>query len=113
MADGWKRKMISCLNEIFVVLISVLIFLFEFLFCSILETKDDKSFKRDIIVFISFPILFVSTFFLVDCGKEMSLPGFRKRFFNCVSGVVFIISPIKQNFKANKFEQLSEGKIKV
>ena len=30
MADGWKRKMISCLNEIFVVLISVLIFLFNF-----------------------------------------------------------------------------------
>ena len=26
MADGWKRKIISCLNEIFVVLISVLNF---------------------------------------------------------------------------------------
>ena len=25
MADGWKRKLISCFNEIFVVLISVLI----------------------------------------------------------------------------------------
>ena len=79
MADGWKRKMISCLNEIFVVLISVLIFLFEFLFCSVLERKDDKSFKRDIIVLISFPILFVSTSFLVNIGKEMSLPGFRRK----------------------------------
>ena len=39
--------MVSCLNEIFVVLISVLIFLFKFLFCSILERKDDKSFELD------------------------------------------------------------------
>ena len=39
MADGWKRKMISCLNEIFVVLISVLTFLFEFLFCSRLKNE--------------------------------------------------------------------------
>ena len=30
MADGWKGKMISCLNDTFVVLISVLIFLFNF-----------------------------------------------------------------------------------
>ena len=36
-----------------------------------------KSFKRDTIVLISFPILFVSTSFLVNIGKEMSLPGFR------------------------------------
>ena len=77
MAGGWKRKMISCLNEIFVVLISFLIFLFKFLFCSILERKDNKSFKRDIIVLISFPTLFISTSFLVNIGKEMSLPGFR------------------------------------
>ena len=42
-----------------------------------LERKDDKSFKRDIIVvLISFPI-FCSTSFLVNIGKEMSLPGFR------------------------------------
>ena len=73
MADVWNKKMISCLNEIFVVLIPVLIFLFQFLFCSILERKDDKSFKRDIIVLISFPVLFVSTSFLVKIGKEMSL----------------------------------------
>ena len=63
MADGWKRKMICCLNEIFVVLISVLIFLFDSLFCSILERKDDKLFKRDIIVLISFPIFFCFNFF--------------------------------------------------
>ena len=42
-----------------------------------MERKDDKSFKRDIIVLISFPILFVTTSFLVNIGKEMSLPGFR------------------------------------
>ena len=46
MADGWKRKMISCLNKILVVL-------------------------------ISFPVLFVSTSFLVNIGREMSLLGFR------------------------------------
>ena len=33
--------------------------------------------KRDIIILISVPILFVSTSFLVNIGKEMSLPGFR------------------------------------
>ena len=71
--------MISCLNEIFAVLMSVLIFLFKFLFCSILERKDDKSFKRDIIVLISFPIPVVSTSFLVNIGKEMSLPRFRTK----------------------------------
>ena len=54
MADGWKGKMISCLNIIFVVLISAR---------SILERKDDKSFKRDIIVLISFPICFCFNFF--------------------------------------------------
>ena len=42
-----------------------------------MERKDDKSFKRDIIVLISFLILFVSTFYLLNIGKEMSLLGFR------------------------------------
>ena len=42
-----------------------------------MERKDDKSFKRDIIVLISFPILFVSTSFLLNIGKEITLPGFR------------------------------------
>ena len=36
-----------------------------------------KWFKRDIIVLISFLIIFVSISFLVNIGKEMSLPGFR------------------------------------
>ena len=53
------------------------VFLFQFLFCYILERKDKKSFKRDIIVLISFLTLFVSISFLVNIGKEMSLPGFR------------------------------------
>ena len=40
--------------------------------------KDKKWFKRDIIVFISFLILFVLISFLVNIGKEMSLPRFRR-----------------------------------
>ena len=64
MADGWKRKMINRLNEIFIVLISDLIFLFKLLFRSILERKYDKSFKRDIIVFfLFFSNSFCFTFF--------------------------------------------------
>ena len=59
------------------VLISFPVFLFQFLFCYILERKDKKWFKRDIIVLISILILFVSISFLVTIGKEMSLPGFR------------------------------------
>ena len=51
--------------------------MFQFLFCYVLERKDKKWFKRDIIVLISFLILFVSISFLVNIGKEMSLPGFR------------------------------------
>ena len=51
--------------------------MFQFLFCYILEKKDKKWFKRDIIVLISFLMLFVSISFLVNIGKEMSLPGFR------------------------------------
>ena len=34
-------------------------------------------FKRDIIVLISFQNFFYSISFLVNIGKEMSLPGFR------------------------------------
>ena len=36
-----------------------------------MERKDDKSFKRDIIVLISFPILFVSSSVLVNIGKNV------------------------------------------
>ena len=55
-------------------------------FSAILERKDKKWFKRDIIVLISFLILFVSISFLVNIGKEMSLPGFR----NLVIMTVFV-----------------------
>ena len=41
---------------------------------------------NEILLFDSFPILFVSTSFLVNFGKEMSLPGFRMftSFSNCI-----------------------------
>ena len=42
-----------------------------------LERRDDKSFKRDIIVLIGLSILFVLTSFLAHIGKEMSFPGFH------------------------------------
>ena len=61
---------------LFCCLISFPVFLFQFLFCHLLERKD-KKFKRDIIVLISFLILFVSISFLVNIGKKISLTGFR------------------------------------
>ena len=57
---------------------------FNFFSAIILERKDKKWFKRDIIVLISFLILFVSISFLVNIGKEMSLPGFRTVYSVCV-----------------------------
>ena len=69
--------MISCLNEIFVVYIPVLILLFNFFSAQNWKGKMIRPFKQNIIVLISFPILFVSTSFLVNVGKEISLPGFR------------------------------------
>ena len=69
-----KRYIKSIKRDIFV-LISFPVFLFQFLFCYILERKDKKWFKHDIIVLISFLILFVSIIFLVNIGKEMSLSG--------------------------------------
>ena len=71
-----KRYIKSIKRDIFV-LISFSVFLFQFLFCYILERKDKKLPKRDIIVLISFLILFVLISFLVNIGKEMSLLGFR------------------------------------
>ena len=62
----------------FFVLISFPVFLFQFLFRYILERKEKKWFKRDIIVLVSILILFVSISFLVNFVKEMSLPEFRK-----------------------------------
>ena len=53
-----KRYIKSIKRDIFV-LISFPVFLFQFLFCCILERKDKKSIKRDIMFFISFLILFV------------------------------------------------------
>ena len=71
-----NRYIKSIYRDIFV-LISFPVFLFQFLFCYILKRKDKKWFKPDIIVLTSFLILFVSISFLVNIGKEMSLPGFR------------------------------------
>ena len=71
-----NNRYISRYIEIFFVLITFPVFLFQFLFCYILERKDNKWFKRDIVL-VSFLILFVSISFLVNIGKEMSLPGFR------------------------------------
>ena len=76
----------------FFVLISFPVFLFQFLFCYILGRKDKKWFKRDIIVLISFLILFVSISFLVNIGKEMSLPGFRNTFIVSKIHAVSVIS---------------------
>ena len=57
-----KRYIKSIKRDIF--FISFPVFLIQFLFCYILERKDKKWFKRDIIVLISFLILFVSISFL-------------------------------------------------
>ena len=65
------KRDIFCFDFLFSILVSIS-------FCYVLERKDKKWFKRDIIVFISFLILFVSISFLVNIGKEMSLPGFRR-----------------------------------
>ena len=73
-----NKRYIKSINELFFVLISFPVFLFQFFFCYILERKDKKSFKRNIIVLISFLILFVSISFLVNIGEEMSLPGFLR-----------------------------------
>ena len=67
----------SIKRDICFVLISFPVSVFQFLFCYILERKDKKWFKRDIIVLISFLIIFVSISFLVNIGNELSLPGFR------------------------------------
>ena len=69
-----KKRYIKSIKRDIFVLISIPVFLFQFLFCYILEKKDKKWFKRDIIVLISFLIFFVSISFLANIGKEMSLP---------------------------------------
>ena len=57
--------------------------------CTVLERKDKNWFKRDIIVLISFLVLFVSISFLVNIGREMSLPGFHNSNPVLVSNFVF------------------------
>ena len=85
-----KRYIKSIKRGVFLFSISFPVFLFQFLFCYILERKDKKWFKCDIIVLISFLILFVSISFSVIIGKEMSLPGFR--IYSYLSSPRYIIS---------------------
>ena len=75
--------------------------MFQFLFCYILERKDKKSFKRNIIVLISFLILFVSISFLVNIGEEMSLPGFRGFKRDIIVLISFLILFISISFLVN------------
>ena len=63
-----KRYIKSIKLDIFV-LISFPVFLFQYFFCYILERNDKMLFKRDIIILISFLILFVSISFLANTGK--------------------------------------------
>ena len=72
-----NKRYIKSIKRDVPVLISFPVFLFQFLFCYILERKDKKWFKRGIIVLISFLILYVSISPVVNIGKEMSLPEFR------------------------------------
>ena len=72
-----NKRYIKSIKRDILVLVSFTVFLFQFLFCYILKRKDKKWFKRDIIVLMYFLIIFVSISFLVNIGKEMSLPGFR------------------------------------
>ena len=96
-----KRYIKSIKRDIFV-LISFPLFLFQFLFCYILERKDKKSFKGDIIVLISFLILFVSISFPVNIGKEMSLPGFRNSFYISIFLPIHVSRQHRQEFDCNR-----------
>ena len=97
-----KRYIKSIKRDIFFFLISFPVFLFQFLFCYILERKDKKWFKRDIIVLISFLILFVSISFLVKIGKEMSLPGFRNDKLRTAFAQVCQLSTCDKNFTTRR-----------
>ena len=74
---------------------------FNFFSAIILERKDKKSFKRDIIVLISFLILFVSISFLVNIGEEMSLPGFRRFKRDIIVLISFLILFVSISFLVN------------
>ena len=64
------KRDIFCFDFLSSILVSISLLLY-------IGRKDEKWFKRDIIVLISFLIFFVSISFLVNIGKGMSLPGFR------------------------------------
>ena len=75
------------LNKRSIKSIKRVIFCFDFLssilvfnFFSVIYWKGKirSRFKRNIIVLISFLILFVSISYLVNIAEEMSLPGFRR-----------------------------------
>ena len=58
-----------------------------------MEKEDDKLFKRDICCFDFRSNFLVSISFLINIGKEMSLPGFRT--WGCIhasSGNEFVFS---------------------
>ena len=101
-----KRYIKSIKRDIFV-LISFPVFLFQFLFCYILERKDQKEFKCDIIGLISFLILFVSISFLVNIGREMSLPGIRKY------TQIFYVEKMREAFAVQKLLSFLKKKISM
>ena len=71
-----KKRYIKSIKRDIFVLISFPVFLFQFLFCYILERTDKKWLKRDIIVvLISFLMLFVLISFLVNIGKKCPFRG--------------------------------------
>ena len=88
-AKYWKGNIKSRLNDIFIVLISFLFFLIYFPFrffvlISILFVsfkRYNKSIKRDIFCFDFRSNFLVSASFLINIGKKMSLPGFRRNYF--------------------------------
>ena len=65
-----KRYIKSIKRDIFI-LISFPVFLFQVLFCYILDRKAKRSFTRDIVVLRSFLTLFVSISVLVNIGKNV------------------------------------------
>ena len=111
------------LNKRYIKSIKRDIFCFDFLssfnfFSAIYwKGKGKKWFKRDIIVLISFLILFVSISVLVNIGKEMSFPGFRKigilfrpDFTEPRKGISFPIF-IRKEIETRKVERKSKQKI--
>ena len=86
-----KKRYIKSIKRDIFVLISCPVF--QFLFCYILERKDKKWFKRDIIVLISFLILFVLISF---SGKYWKRNGPSGVLYDTVSLLLFALM-IKRN----------------